>query len=165
MHQRFSLILEDVVVDYLLPVQLDTGLQRTVDDQPHEGSVGNQHLVVETDVVEEVSGSYSALEVGQDKGNVLHQLLLALEVVEAEQREVLVDRKENLTVDFWEGIVSDQFDVGHEGDVDAFCDIDGLEELIVPLLLVQVVVDHVFVEHRLLHEHQRFYVLEVDVLL
>lgn len=116
-------------------------------------------------MVEEVGRTDPALEVRQDVGHILHQFLLALEVVEAEQRQVLVDREEDLAVDLGQRVVADQLDVGHEGDVDALGDVDGLEELVVALLLVEVVVDDVLVEHGLLHEHQRFDVLEVDVLL
>jgi hypothetical protein len=104
-------------------------------------------------MVKEVGSAHSPLEVRENIGHVLHQLLLALQIVEAQQCQVLVDGEEDLPVYFGERVVSYELDVGHEGNVDAFCDVDCLEELVVALLLVEVVVDRVLIEHALLDEH------------
>jgi hypothetical protein len=78
MHQHLSLILEDVVVDYFLSVEFYAGLKCAIDDDPHQSCIGDQHFVVETDVIEEIGCADSAFEVGEDIWNIFHQLLLAL---------------------------------------------------------------------------------------
>lgn len=65
---------------------------------------------------------------------------------------------------FGEGGIADELYVGHEWYVDALCDVDGLEELVVALLFVEIVVDRVLVEHALLNEHEGLDVLEVYIL-
>lgn len=72
MHQYLSLILEDVVVDYFLSVEFYAGLKCAIDDDPHQSCIGDQHFVVETDVVEEVGCADSAFEVGEDIRNIFH---------------------------------------------------------------------------------------------
>lgn len=57
-------------------------------------------------MIEEVGCSNSAFEVGKNVRNVLHQSLLAFQVVEAKQGEVLVDGKEDLAMYLRNGVVA-----------------------------------------------------------
>jgi hypothetical protein len=82
--ENLFIVLEDIVIDKFLFVQFNAGFEGSIDDEPDEGSVADKHLVVEADMIEEVGGSYSSLEVGEDIGNIFHELLLAFQVVEAE---------------------------------------------------------------------------------
>ena len=116
-------------------------------------------------MVEEVGCADSVLEVREDEGHELHELLLALEVVEAKEREVVVDAEEDSAVDLARGVVADNLDVGHQRLVDAFSDVHVLEKFVVAFLLVQVAVNRVSSEILVVDLHQQLDVFEVYVLL
>lgn len=90
---------------------------------------------------------------GKDIRNVFHQLLLALEIIEAKQSKVLIDGKQYLPMDLRNEVIPNEFDIGHQRNVNPLGNVDSLEELIVPFLLVEIIVNDVLVEHGLLNEH------------
>lgn len=153
MDEHLLVVLQDIVGYKLLLIELDAGLEGTINDLADECGIADEHLIVEADMVEEIGSAHSPLEVRQDVGHVLHQLLLALQVVEAQQCQVLVDGEQDLPVYLGERVVSDELDVGHEGNVDALCDVDSLEEFVVALLFIEVIVYRVLAEHALLNKH------------
>lgn len=50
-------------------------------------------------------------------------------------------------------VIPNEFDIGHQRNVNPLGNVDSLEELIVPFLLVEIIVNDVLVEHGLLNEH------------
>jgi len=71
----------------------------------------------------------------------------------------MIDSEENFSMKVVGFVVSDQSNIGHEGEVDSLCDIDCLEKLVVALLLVEVGVYCIFVEHILFDIHQSLDIL------
>ena len=135
-------------------LEFNAGLKSPIDDLGHHGSIGDEVLVVDSDLVEEVSCSDSVFEVGQDERHELHQFLFGVEIVEAQQGQVVVNREENASVHLGKRSVSDQSNVDHQRLVDALGDVHVLEETVVAFLLGEVGIHVVRAEVVLLHVHQ-----------
>ena len=158
-HELF--VVDVLAVKRVFFVQLQAGFKSSIYYFSHELGVGDEVFVVEGDLVEEIGCSYLFAEVGENVNHVVHQLLLAVEVVEAEEGEVLVHGEENLPVDVVDGFVLDDSDVLGQGVVYPFSDVHVLEQPVVLLLLREVVEDVMLVEHPLLNRHQSLYIFQV----
>ena len=111
------LIVDVLAVERIFLIQLQAGFKSSIYYFSHQFGVGDEILVVESDLVEEVGCSHLLAKVGENVDNVVHQLLLAVEVVEAEESEVLVNCEEDLSVDIVDGLVLDNSDVLGQGVV------------------------------------------------
>lgn len=98
-------------MNQLFLLKFDAAVQSPFDDLLHNLLIIDQYLVVDADLIEEVRSADSLVEMRDDVGNVLHEDVLCLHVVEAEQGEVLVDREEQPSVDLWQFLLSDDLDV------------------------------------------------------
>jgi hypothetical protein len=159
---KFEVLVDGIgyyAVNEFLLLELDAAVKRSFDDLLDDDLVVDQNFIVNADFIEEAGGSDSLVEMGNDEGDVLHEDVLGLHVVEAEESEVLVDREEEPSVDFGEFLLADDLDILKQRVVDALSHVELLEETVVLLLLVVEMVHDGLVEHFLLDEHQRFNVL------
>jgi hypothetical protein len=97
----------------------------------------NQELVVDADFIQEVISSYFKGQMRQNIRNVLHQYLLSLQVIETQQRQVIVNTKQYSAVVLGQFSPSSNYlDVLNQRHVNLFCQIYPLEQVVVLLLLV-----------------------------
>jgi hypothetical protein len=61
----------------------------------------DQNLIIDANLIEEAGSPNSLIEMRNDVGNVLHEDVLRLHVVEAQQCEILVNREEKPPVNLW----------------------------------------------------------------
>jgi hypothetical protein len=143
----------------LLVLQSNTAIECPIQNLIDKFLIIDQNLVVDADLIKKGSGSYPLGEVGQDVGDVVHEEMLGLGVVEAEEGEVLEDREEQPAVDLRDLLVAHDVNVVDQRLVNALGHVQLLEEKVILLLLSVEVIDDRYVEHLLLDEHQRLDVL------
>lgn len=100
----------------------------------------------------------------QDVWDVLHEDLFCLQVVEAQQSQVVVNPEQYSSVvlrDF--AFLAHYLNVFDQGNVDLLCQVDPLEKIVVLLLFIEVVVDGVLVKNAIFNQHEGLDVLQIDV--
>jgi hypothetical protein len=148
--------------------ELGESLDNSVDDLLDEDLIVDEDLIIVADVVYEVRCPHPALQVRQDHGDVLHQVLLVLQVVEHQQRQVVVNRTQQPVVVFVAyhfGLVRCQLYVFKDRQVHLLHQRHRLEQPVVLLLLCVGRHQVVTVEERFVNCHQGLDVLQVGVLL
>lgn len=98
-------------MDQLLLLQLNAAIQSPLNDLLYDLLIIDQQLIVDAHLIEEIGSADPFVEVRDDVGDVLHEDVLGLHVVEAEEGEVLVDREQQPSMDLGQFFLADDLDV------------------------------------------------------